>query len=203
MKGQLKEHPLTTTYPIPGYPAVVLAEDMEQVIVRPMQASDEQALLDFFRRIPEQDRMHLKEDVTSEHVIHRWATEINFNRTIPLLAFVSDRVVADGTLHHRRAGTRKHIGEIRVVVEPEFRNKGVGRALVRRLIEMARDEGIEKLVFELVEDGEQAARHTAKLLGFVPIAVLAGHSRDSFGNRENVIIMELDVAASAHVPNVF
>ena len=111
-------------------------------------------------------------------------------------------MVTDGTLHHRRAGTRKHVGEIRVVVEPEFRNKGVGRALVRRLIELAGDESIEKLVFELVEDGEPAARHTAKLLCFVPIALLPGHSRDGLGAKQDVVIMELDVAASGRIPNV-
>lgn len=192
-----------TTYPIPGYPAVVLVEDMEQVTVRPMEPADEPALLDFFRRIPEEDRKHLKEDVTSEQVIHRWATEINYNRTIPLLAFAGDRVVADGTLHHRRAGTRKHVGEIRVVVEPKFRNKGVGRGLVRRLIEMARDERIEKLIFELVANGEPAARHTAKLLGFVPIAVLPGHSRNTSGEKQDLIIMELDVDSTERIPNVF
>lgn len=194
---------MTTTYPLPGYPTVVLAEDMEQITLRPMQSSDEAALLDFFRRIPEDDRRHLKEDVTSESVIHKWATEMDYTRTVPLLAFDGDRIIGDGTLHHRRAGTRKHIGEMRVVVDPDYRNKGVGRALMRSLVDMARDEKVERLVFEIVSNAEPAARHTAKLLGFVPVAVLPGHSRDSSGKDQDVVVMELDVAASGHLPSVF
>ena len=190
----------TTVYPIPGYPTVHLTEDGEQMTIQPMLPTDGEALLDFFRRIPEEDRFYLKEDVTSPKVIERWAASLDYSRALPLLAIMDDKIVGDATLHHRRAGARQHIGEVRIVVDPAYRNRGVGRGLLYKLIDIAGDKGLKKLVFEVVAEREEPARHTAQLLGFVPIAALAGHVRDSAGNSHDLIIMErpiMDPAASA------
>jgi L-amino acid N-acyltransferase YncA len=185
----------TVIYPIPGYPTVYLTEDSQQITIRPMVPGDEKALLDFFRRIPQEDRFYLKEDVTSPQVIHRWAESLDYSRALPLLAIMDNKIVADGTLHHRRAGARRHIGEVRVVVDPAYRNRGVGRGLLHKLVEVARDQGVEKLMFEVVADTEEAAKHTAQVLGFVPIAALPGHVKDYCGGRHDLVIMELRLGA--------
>jgi L-amino acid N-acyltransferase YncA len=184
----------TIVYPLPGYPTVYLTEDSQQITIRPMVAGDEKGLLDFFRRIPQEDRFYLKEDVTSPQVIQRWAENLDYSRALPLLAIMDGKIVADGTLHHRRAGARRHIGEVRVVVDPAYRNRGVGRGLLHKLVDLARDKGVEKLMFEVVADTEEAAKHTAQVLGFVPIAALPGHVKDYCGNRHDLIIMELRIA---------
>ena len=183
----------TTVYPLPGYPTVYLTEDSQQITIRPMAPSDEKGLLEFFRRIPQEDRFYLKEDVTSPEVIHRWAENLDYSRALPLLAIMDGKIVADGTLHHRRAGARRHIGEVRVVVDPAYRNRGVGRGLLNKLVDLARDKGVEKLMFEVVADTEEAAKHTAQVLGFVPIAALPGHVKDYCGNHHDLIIMELRI----------
>jgi L-amino acid N-acyltransferase YncA len=163
-----------------------------------MTPGDEKGLLDFFRRIPQEDRFFLKEDVTSPQVIQRWAETLDYSRALPLLAIMDGKIVADGTLHHRRAGARRHIGEVRVVVDPAYRNQGVGRTLLYKLIDIARDKGLEKLMFEVVAGKEEAARHTAQVQGFVPIATLPGHVKDFHGNPHDLIMMELRIT----VPNV-
>jgi L-amino acid N-acyltransferase YncA len=172
---------------------VHLTEDGQQMTIRPMVAGDEKGLLDFFRRIPQEDRFYLKEDVTSAPVIQRWAQGVDYSRALPLLAIMDGKIVGDGTLHHRRAGARRHIGEVRVVVDPAYRNRGVGRGLLHHLIEVARDKGLEKLMFEVVADTEEAAKHTAQVLGFVPIAALPGHIKDYCGGRHDLIVMELRI----------
>ena len=184
----------TTVYPVPGYPTVHLTEDGVQMTIRPMLPTDEEALLDFFRRIPEEDRFYLKEDVTSPKVIKRWAESLDYSRALPLLAIMDDKIVGDGTLHHRRAGARRHIGEVRIVVDPEYRNRGVGRGLLYKLIDIAGDKGLKKLMFEVVADVEEPARHTAQLLGFVPIATLPGQVRDTFDDAHDLVILERRIA---------
>jgi len=67
---------------------------------------------------------------------------------LPLLAFLDGTIVGDGTLHHRHAGARQHIGE--------------GWGLLHKLIEIAGEKGLKKLMFEVVADTEPAARHTAQ-----------------------------------------
>jgi L-amino acid N-acyltransferase YncA len=179
-----------TVYPLPGYPTVYLTEDHEQIIIRLMVPEDQEALLDFFRRIPQEDRFYLKEDVTSPRIIQRWAETLDYSRVLPLLAIMDNKIVANGTLHHRRAGARRHIGEVRIVVDPAYRNRGVGRGLLRKLIEIAGEKGLEKLMFEVVADTEEAAKHTTQVLGFVPVAMLPGHVRDYCNQTHDLIIME-------------
>ena len=87
-----------------------------------------------------------------------------------------------------------------MVVAPAYRNRGVGRGLLHQLIDIAGDMGLKQLIFEVVAETEQAARHTAQLLGFVPVAVLPAHVCDACGNPHDLIIMErriLDPGLSA------
>ena len=190
----------TTIYPIPGYPTVYLTTDGAQMTIRPMVPQDQDALLDFFRSIPPEDRFYLKEDVTDPKLIARWVQTLDYSRALPLLAFLDGKIIGDGTLHHRRAGARQHIGEVRVVVASAYRNRGVGRGLLHKLIDIAGDKGLKKLTFEVVADTEPAARHTAQVLGFVPVAVLPAHVCDLGGMSHDLIIMErrlLDPGLSA------
>lgn len=193
---------MTTTniHPIPGYPTVYLTQDGTQMTVRPMLPEDKDNLLAFFRRIPHEDRFSLKEDVTDPKIIERWAEALDYSRVLPLLAELDGQIVGEGTLHHRRAGARQHIGEVRVVVAPTYRNRGVGRGLLHNLIDIAGNKGLKKLMFEVVSDMEEAARHTAQVLGFIPVALLSAHVLDTHDKPHDLIIMErrlLDPGLSA------
>jgi L-amino acid N-acyltransferase YncA len=77
-----------------------------------------------------------------------------------------------------------------VVVDPAYRNRGVGRALLHKLIDIAGGRGLKKVMFEVIADTEEAARHTAQVLGFVPIALLPEHVQDASGNLHDLILME-------------
>ena len=69
------------------------------VIASSELTGDEQALIDFFLRVPPEERLFFKDDVTNPAVIRRWAETIDFERMVPLLAFSGGTVVADATLH--------------------------------------------------------------------------------------------------------
>lgn len=183
----------TTVYSIPGYPTVMSTDDGRELTIRPMVPQDKEALLEFFRRIPEEDRFYLKDDVTSSKTIDGWARNLDYGRALPLLALEGNRIVADGTLHHSRAGARKQVGEVRIVVDPDYRNLSIGRHLLLKLTEIASTKHIERLMFEVVADTEEAARRTALIMGYIPVAVLNNHVRDIAGDPHDLVIMELDV----------
>jgi len=127
------------------------------VIFRPLESSDAHELLAFFRRVPEEDRFYLKEDVTSPQVIDSWVNHIDPNWVLPLVALVNGEIVADATLHRKQAGAHSHLGELRIVVDPRFRNRGLGALLLEEIIYIAYDQGLDRVYLELVEDKEDKA----------------------------------------------
>ena len=182
-----------TIHPIPGYPAVRLARDGTEMTVRPLVPDDKQALIEFFSGMPEEERFYLKDDVTSSSVIDQWIERMDYSHVLPLVATMDGKIIADSTLHHGRAGARKHTAEIRVLVHPQRRDQGVARTLLRELTQIASDRGLEKLGFEVVAGIEESARHIAQIVGFVPIGSLRNHVRDIDGTAHDLVILELDV----------
>ena len=144
----------------------------------------------FFRSIPPEDRFYLKDDVTDPKILERWAQTLDYSRALPLLAILDGKIAGDGTLHHCRAGARQHVGEVRVVAAPAYRNRGVGRGLLHQLIDMRETRGSSNSCSRWSPIWEQAARHTAQLLGFVSVAVLPAHVRDSGDHPHDLLIME-------------
>jgi L-amino acid N-acyltransferase YncA len=174
-----------------AYPKNAQVADGSEITIRPMTADDGDALLSFFLRVSEEERFFLKEDVTSPRVVQEWCEHLDYSRALPLLALDGERIVADGTLHRRRAGARRHVGEIRVVVDGDYRNRGVGTALMHELIDIAKDAELEMVTFELVSDEQEAAVRTAGALGFIKIATLSNHVKDVHGKPHDLLIMGL------------
>ncbi len=48
--------------------------------------------------LPEADRLFLKDNVTDPAVVERWATELNYEKVFPILAWRGTRC-GDATLH--------------------------------------------------------------------------------------------------------
>lgn len=126
---------------------------------------------------------------------------IDYSRVLPVLAWDKGRIVGDGTLHRSRAEARRHIGEVRIVIDPEYRNRGVGRRLLESLVTVARaeDAGLEKLLFEVVADAEQAAAHTAEALGFVKTTIFSAHIKYVDGAPHDLHIYELRCVEAADI----
>jgi len=188
----------TVTQAIQAFPKEVGLRDCSRVLVRSLEDGDEQALLDFFLRIPEEERFFLKEDVTGPDVVQRWVRERDFRRALALLALDGSRIVADAVLIRRRGNSRSHIGEIRVVVAPEYRDHGLGTALIRELCDIADDAGLEKVMFELVADREQEAIRAAEWLGFLRVATIEGGAVDPLGHHHDVVLMAMPLGRWYH-----
>lgn len=174
------------------YPKEVALRDGQKITLRLMTPADEVALLEFFRSLPEKDRLFLKEDVTDPHVIHRWAKNIDYNRVIPLIALCNDRIVADAPLLMATHGWSQHVGEFRLVVSPDYRGLGLGFLLSKELFHLALSLKIEKVMAQTVED-HVAVIQILKAIGFEREAVLKDHVKDLHGNTHNLLIMSNDV----------
>jgi len=131
------------------YPKDVKLKDGSTVTLKPFERKDKESLFTFFQRLPEGDRIFLKDDVSDPAVVDRWATELNYNRIFPLLAWKGTDVVADATLHKNLGGWMKHVATIRIVVAKDFHRKGLGSILANELFLHALKSGLEKVVAEV------------------------------------------------------
>jgi L-amino acid N-acyltransferase YncA len=172
------------------FPRIATLNDGHQVTIRPLQPDDDTALHQFFLRVPEEDRFYLNNDVTAPEVMREFTGNISMDVAIPLVAVSGDKIVADSTLHRSRRASRRHVGELRIVVDTEYRGRGLGARLIDELIQLGVDLGLERLVFELVDRREMPAIQAAKASGFEQVAVLEGRVRDMYGIMQDLVILE-------------
>ena len=174
-----------------NYPKQIALRDESLIVLRPMEPGDKAALRKFLERVPEEERHYLKESVTAPETIQAWTANIDFSRVVPIVAVAGDEIVADATLHRSRAPARRHIGEVRIVVDPAYRERGLGSRMIRELVDIAVDQGLHKVTVELVDRREKAAILAARSMGFTEVAVLQEAVLDYWGNFQDVVIMEL------------
>jgi len=151
--------------------------------IRPIEAGDSPALSSFFERIPESDRTFLKEDVGDERVLDDWV-QPGIGRTIAL----DEGLVVGALAVVPLVGWSSHVGEVRLVVDPDHRGRGIGRRLARQAVLDAVDMGLGKLVVEVIAD-QGALIAMFRGLGFEPEALLTDHVRDRSGQTRDLIVL--------------
>ena len=115
------------------YPKEVRIRDGNTVTLRLFEKGDTDALFAFFAKLPEGDRLYLKDNVTDRAIIDRWASELNYEKVFPVLAWKGSEVLANATLHKNSSGWMKHVGTIRMVTAPDYHRKGLGAILANEL----------------------------------------------------------------------
>ena len=162
------------------YPKEITLKDGVKYLLRPLKPSDENVFHEFFLAVPEQERMFIKHRVTEPDVIRDWCQNIDLGRNLPLLALAGDRIIGDATLHQQLGGWKRHIGRVSVLVHPQYRGRGLAKALVIEITEIARNIGLEKLEAEFI-GGQETAIKMFGLLGFATLVRLPGRWSSSTG----------------------
>lgn len=173
-------------------PKNITLKDGYSCQVRPLLKSDEKHFHDFFLAVPEQERMFIKHRVTEPEVIRAWCEQIDYGRNLPLIAVAGNRIIADATLHQQLGGWKRHIGRVSILVHPQFRGRGLARAVVGELIEIARACGLERLEAEFIGE-QQAAMKVFGMLGFSPMLKLPDYVKDMQAVSHDYILMRLDL----------
>jgi ribosomal protein S18 acetylase RimI-like enzyme len=159
--------------------------------IRPLEPDDRDAIERFLERVPEGDRTFFKEDVSDPEVIASWARP-GATRTLA----VDEGAVLGYVAVVPLQGWSSHVGEVRLVVDPDHRGRGIGRALVRHAVVEALTLGLTKLVVEVVADQEPAIA-MFRSHGFDPEALLRDHVRDRNGELRDLMILAHSVEESA------
>jgi GNAT superfamily N-acetyltransferase len=174
------------------FPKDIKLKDGSKVTLRPLRKTDEKNFHELFLGIPEPERMFIKHRVTELSVIHDWCQNIDLGRKLPLVAVQGGKILGDATLHQQLGGWKRHIGRVSVLVHPQYRGKGLARALVGEIVDIARNVGLEKVEAEFIGD-QEAAIHMFAMLGFSQLLRLEDYVKDMQAISHDYVFMGLDL----------
>ncbi len=154
------ELPRTAIKPYPvQYVGSWALRDGTPVTIRPIRPEDEPLLVEFHRTLSEQTvyQRYFHLIPLSERIAHERLTRIafvNYEREMALVAEVRDaalkpHIIGVGRLIKLRGGEE---AEFAILISDEYQHHGLGRELLRRLVEIGRQEGVKRIVAEILPD---------------------------------------------------
>jgi ribosomal protein S18 acetylase RimI-like enzyme len=167
-------------------------KDGTKVLLRPMVAEDQDALYEFFKAVSEEEARYLRDDVKSRLLIESWAKNLDYSRTLPILAIKDEIIIADATINRRRSGWKWHLGTVRIFVHKDYRNLGLGELMVDELARIAYRLGIEKLILE-IPDTNTAVINAFTKAGFHRAAVIPNMAKDRQNMPVDLAVMMKDI----------
>lgn len=173
------------------WPRTVALED-GAVVVELMTAADEPEVLAFARTLPAHDLLFLRRDITQAPVLAAWVRQIADGTITSLLARRDNVLLGCSALVRDPHSFSPHVGELRVLVAPGGRARGLGRLLIQESFLIAIDQGLGKLTAQMTPD-QQAAIAVFEDLGFRGEALLRDQVRDGDGRRHDLVILGHDV----------
>lgn len=185
----------STVYPkidLNAYRKEVQLKDGTKILLRPMVAEDKDGLYEFFQAVPIDDARFLRDDVTSVLLIEKWAKNLDYGKTLPILAVKNGKIIGDATINRRRSGWKWHLGTVRIFVHKDYRNVGLGHVMINELVDIAYKLGIEKLLVE-IPDVSSSAIHAFMQAGFYRAAQIANMVKDRDGMPVDVVVMIKDI----------
>jgi len=174
------------------FPRKIVLKDKFQCTLRPLKKDDEKKFHEFFLEVPENERMFIKHRVTDTTVIRDWCQNIDLGRNFPLLAIYDGKIIGDATLHQQLGGWKRHIGRVSVLVLPQYRGRGLARAMVTEIVDLARSLGLERVEAEFI-GGQEAAIKMFALLGFSNLVRLEDYVKDMQAISHDYVLMGRDL----------
>jgi ribosomal protein S18 acetylase RimI-like enzyme len=152
--------------------------------VRPLRPDDADTLLAFFARVPEHERTFFKEEVLDRGTVEGWLRDERAARALAC----EEGEVAGYVAVIPLVGWSDHVGEVRLVVDPERRRGGIGRDLARWALVQAVQRALGKLFVEVVAEQDGAVA-MFQALGFQAEGLLRDHVRDRAGELRDLILL--------------
>lgn len=163
--------------------------------VRAFQSKDGPAMWALFERIPLEDRAFFAEDVTTREEFDRWLARADGEREFVRVAVEPEtwQVVGAAALERQLHGWSRHVGELRIVLDPACRGLGYGAELARHVFDLAIGLGLEKMMVGMVSTNLASIR-VFERFGFQAEALLVDHVKDTRGEPHDLLLMSHSVA---------
>ncbi len=149
---------------------LITLSDGGRVLLRPLTTEDREQLIELFQHVSPEDLRYLHHNVTDAELVASWVDDLDYDRVLPLVAVINERLVGSATLHFFE-GPARHRAEMRIYLAKEVRRRGVGSRMIQALIDMAKRRNIYMIEAQIVNDQATVIR-AFQNLGFVRKCVL-------------------------------
>lgn len=141
--------------------------DGRSVVIRPAVEDDAASLLDSINEVC-QEAVYLLLDAVPRDLEaeRRWIASFDRVRSVLFVALDGDVIVGQADCHGGQSSKNRHTGLIGIVIRDGWREEGLGRILLERVLEWMRQRGFEKACLEVFSTNARA-RHLYESLGFV------------------------------------
>jgi acetyltransferase len=172
------------------YVAPFVTKNGLEVLVRPIRPEDEPLMVRFHEGLSERSvyfrYFHIIK--LGQRVSHERLTRIcfiDYDRDMALVAEAGSppRIVGVGRLTKQRG---LNVAEFAIIVSDELQGQGLGTELLKRIVQVGRDEQVERIVADILPDNRDMQIVSEKV-GF----------RCRYVANEGVVKAELDLAGSA------
>ncbi len=154
--------------------------------ILPVTARHREALVDFVSRIPAEDRGFFDRSLLSQVAVASWTQAVPERR---LVAIDDDDDVVHGLVTIAPgSGWMSHVGELRLVVAPASRGRGVGHALAVQALELAATMNVRKVTVEVMATNTRT-QAMFSTLAFAEEARLIGQVLDGAGGLQDIVVL--------------
>lgn len=174
------------------YPTIITLHDETAVTLRQMTSFDANRIVIFAQSLPTNDLLHLRMDITKPEVVMGWVRNLEAKTTLTIIAEINGETAGYAILHHSELTWQRHLGEIRLLVGPAYRARGLGGALAREIFAIAHEMKLSRIVAQMTPE-QKGAIATFEHLGFQPEALLADFVIDREGRTHDLMVMAYDV----------
>jgi RimJ/RimL family protein N-acetyltransferase len=130
--------------------------DGEQILVRPIRPDDREELAAGVRRLSPESRYRRFLTPTNELSASElsYLTEVDHHDHEALVALEPDSLHGIGVARFVRSREDPELAEVAVAVADSWQNRGVATALLGRLTQRAREEGVHRFSAEILADNQ-------------------------------------------------
>ena len=159
-----------------GYPRPLVLTSGAQVELRLLNPErDGEKLIQFYNRIPRDERWYLLNDVSDEKVVREVILNYDPRLVLPVVAEDENGdILGKATLYRYFPGARGHIARLRVVLCSQGKHQRLGTYMLLDIIQLAVNMGLGLLVAELIRGGGGQGHPGGAQAGFFRAGGAAG-----------------------------
>ena len=173
-----------------------MTTDSAAITIRAPGRDDAAALARFAAAMPPHDLLFLARDIREPKVLEAWLAAQEQGQIATLVALAGDDVVATIAAVSDRFSWSPHVWDIRLLVGPDWRGKGLGRNLLDQIVTAAIGAGATKLTARMTPD-QVGAITLFEECGFRAEALLQDQLRAPDGSLHDLAVLALDPARAA------